>query len=59
LGELKTVETQRGKQQTMSEFLTQSKSYRVWLIIMAALLSLIIIGMAYEIQQTQKRTRSV
>ncbi len=43
----------------MSEFLTQSKSYRVWLIIMAALLSLIIIGMAYEIQQTQKRTRSV
>ena len=42
------METQRGKQQTMSEFLAPSKSYRVWLIIMAALLSLMIIGMAYE-----------
>ncbi|MDD4312490.1 MAG: hypothetical protein PHW41_08415, partial [Eubacteriales bacterium] len=42
------METQGRKQQTMSEFLAPSKSSRVWLIIMAALVSLMIIGAAYE-----------
>ena len=50
-GGLKTVETQTGKQQTLSEFLAPSKSSRVWLIIMAALVSLMIIGAAYEFNQ--------
>ncbi|MEN6636551.1 MAG: DUF6709 family protein [Clostridiaceae bacterium] len=45
------METQTGKQQTLSEFLAPSKSSRIWLIIMAALVSLMIIGAAYEINK--------
>ena len=47
-GELRTVETQAGKQETLAEFLAPRKSARIWQIIMAALLSLMIIGAAYE-----------
>ena len=48
MGELKTVESQSGKQQTLAEFLAPRKSARIWQIITAALLSLMIIGAAYE-----------
>jgi len=48
VGGFETVESQSNKQQTLSEFLAPGKSVRVWQIIMAALLSLMIIGAAYE-----------
>ncbi len=42
------MEAQSGKQQTLAEFLAPRKSARIWQIITAALLSLMIIGAAYE-----------
>ena len=43
-----TVEKQEGNQVTLAEFLAPRKSARIWQIITAALLSLMIIGAAYE-----------
>ena len=42
------METTGIKQQTLSEFLAPKKSLRIWQIILAALLSLMILGAVYE-----------
>lgn len=42
------------KQQTLSEFMTPAKSARVWQIILAVLLSLMILGAVYEFSKPQK-----
>ena len=42
------METTEIKQQTLSEFLAPKKSLRIWQIILAALLSLMILGAVYE-----------
>ena len=42
------MESQAGKQVTLAEFLSPRKSARIWQIITAAILSLMIIGAAYE-----------
>jgi hypothetical protein len=42
------------KQQTLQEFLKPSKAQRVWQIILAVLLSLMVLGMAYELSKPQE-----
>ena len=42
------------KQQTMTEFMLPGKARRVWQIILAALLSLMILGMVYEFSRPQQ-----
>jgi len=47
-GEFFSMETNAAKQQTLSEFVAPSKAMRIWQIILAVVLSLIILGAAYE-----------
>ena len=42
------METPNTHQQTLAEFFTPSKSMRIWRIILAAIVSLMIVGAAYE-----------
>lgn len=42
------------KQQTLTEFMTPGKSLRIWQIILAVLLSLMILGAVYEFGKPQK-----
>lgn len=42
------------KQQTLPEFLSPGKAARIWQIILAALLSLMILGIAFELSKPQK-----
>lgn len=48
------MESQAEKQQTLTEFMTPGKALRIWQIIFAVLLTVMIIGAGYEFTKPQK-----